>query len=127
MSGAPVTIHVPGDASATSLGANATARAIEAEAARRGRAVRIVRNGSRGLYWLEPLVEVATAAGRVAYGPVSAAEVPKLFDAGMLEGGPHTLRLGDIAVTSISREPAASHRRAPGSRRSDQPGGLCRA
>ena len=80
------------------MGADATARAIEAEAAKRGREVRIVRNGSRGLYWLEPLVEVVTAAGRVAYGPVSAAEVPKLLDAGMLEGAPHALRLGDIGT-----------------------------
>ena len=98
MSGAPVTIFVPGDASATSLGADATARAIEAEAAKRGREVHIVRNGSRGLFWLEPLVEVVTAAGRVAYGPVSAADVPKLFDAGMLEGAAHALRLGDIGT-----------------------------
>jgi formate dehydrogenase iron-sulfur subunit len=112
MSGAPVTIHVPGDASATSLGANATARAIETEAVKRGGEVRVVRNGSRGLYWLEPLVEVATAAGRVAYGPVSAAEVPKLFDAGMLEGGPHTLRLGDIS----SHPYLASQQRLTGAR-----------
>ena len=50
--------------------------------------------GSRGLYWLEPLVEVQTDAGRVAYGPVRAADVPGLLDAGLLNGGPHALRLG---------------------------------
>jgi len=92
----PVTVYVPGDASACSVGADATARALEAEAAKRGRAVRVVRNGSRGLYWLEPLVEVVTPAGRVAYGPVGAGEVSKLLDAGLLEGGAHALRLGDI-------------------------------
>ena len=95
---APVTVYVPADASALSLGAEAVARTLGAEAARRGREVRIVRNGSRGLYWLEPLVEVVTAAGRVAYGPVAAAQVPKLLDAGLLEGGAHELRLGDIAT-----------------------------
>ncbi|HET7810465.1 MAG TPA: NADH-ubiquinone oxidoreductase-F iron-sulfur binding region domain-containing protein [Steroidobacteraceae bacterium] len=94
----PVTVYVPGDASALSLGAGQVARVLGAEAARRGREVRIVRNGSRGLYWLEPLVEVVTPAGRVAYGPVTAAQVPKLLDAGLLEGGAHELRLGDIAT-----------------------------
>jgi formate dehydrogenase iron-sulfur subunit len=98
MSGAPVIVYVPGDASATSLGANATARAIEVEASKRGREVRVVRNGSRGLFWLEPLVEVATTSGRVAYGPVHAADVGKLLDAGMLEGAAHALRLGDIGT-----------------------------
>jgi formate dehydrogenase iron-sulfur subunit len=93
-----ITVYVPGDASALSVGAERVARAIEAEAAKRGRAVRIVRNGSRGLYWLEPLVEVVTAAGRVAYGPVQPAQVAKLLDAGLLEGGAHELRLGDITT-----------------------------
>ena len=45
-----------------------------------------MRNGSRGLCWLEPLVEVETALGRVAYGPVAAADLPALLDAGLLEG-----------------------------------------
>ncbi len=93
-----VTLYVPGDASAVSVGADRVAQALEVEAGKRGRQVRIVRNGSRGLFWLEPLVEVVTAAGRVAYGPVSAAQVPKLLDAGLLEGGAQELRLGDMAV-----------------------------
>jgi formate dehydrogenase iron-sulfur subunit len=93
-----VVVYVPGDASAVSIGADAVARALETEARKRGRELRIVRNGSRGMFWLEPLVEVVTPAGRVAYGPVQAAQVPKLFDAGLLEGGAHELRLGDIAA-----------------------------
>jgi len=93
-----VTVYVPGDASAASVGADGVARALEIEAAKRGRGVRIVRNGSRGLYWLEPLVEVVTPVGRIAYGPVHAAQVPKLLDAGLLDGGPHELRLGDMAA-----------------------------
>ncbi|HYM01489.1 MAG TPA: formate dehydrogenase, partial [Stellaceae bacterium] len=65
-------IYVPGDAAALSVGAQSVATAIRREiAARRADAV-IVRNGSRGLFWLEPLVEVETPAGRIAYGPVSA-------------------------------------------------------
>ena len=68
-------IYVPRDASALSLGAEAVARAIVAEARHRGLEVRVVRNGSRGLFWLEPLVEVVTPSGRHAYGPVTAADV----------------------------------------------------
>ena len=89
-----VRIYVPRDATALSLGAEAMANAIVAEAQRRGLEVRLVRNGSRGLFWLEPLVEVETAAGRVAYGPVRAQDVAGLFDAGFLDGGKHALGHG---------------------------------
>ena len=65
------TIFVPGDAAALALGADAVATAISEEAARRGIAIKLVRNGSRGMVWLEPLVEVATPRGRIAYGPVA--------------------------------------------------------
>jgi len=88
------TIFVPRDSTALALGADDVARAIEQEAARRGADVRIVRNGSRGMFWLEPLVEVQTAQGRVAYGPVAAGDVPALFDAGFLAGGAHALAHG---------------------------------
>jgi formate dehydrogenase iron-sulfur subunit len=84
-------IFVPGDAAARALGADAVAAAVLAEAARRGLAVTLVRNGSRGMVWLEPLVEVETDAGRVAFGPVRAADVPGLFEAGF---GDHPLALG---------------------------------
>jgi formate dehydrogenase iron-sulfur subunit len=87
-------IYVPRDAAALAVGADDVARAIESEAARRGQALRIVRNGSRGLLWLEPLVEIATPAGRVAYGPVQAEDIPALFDAGWLQGGAHALGHG---------------------------------
>ncbi len=53
-----------------------------------------MRNGSRGLFWLEPLVEVETAAGRIAYGPLRAQDVAGLFEADFLHGGAHALRLG---------------------------------
>jgi len=91
-----VTVYVPQEATARALGADAVAAAIAAEAERRGRAVRIVRNGSRGLFWLEPLVEVVVPDGRIAYGPVSDTAVPALFDAGFLVGGAHPLRQGLI-------------------------------
>ena len=87
-------IFVPHDAGALALGADEVERAIVATERRRGIEVEIVRTGSRGLYWLEPMIEVATAQGRIAYGPVHADDIEPLFDAGFLDGGPHPLRLG---------------------------------
>jgi formate dehydrogenase iron-sulfur subunit len=88
------TVYVPRDSSALSVGADEVAQAIASTAAAHGNDIRLVRNGSRGLFWLEPMVEVATPAGRIAYGPVSPADLPGLFDAGFLRGGPHGLLLG---------------------------------
>jgi formate dehydrogenase iron-sulfur subunit len=88
------TVFVPKDAGALSLGAEEVARAISAEAQRHNLALQLVRNGSRGAYWLEPLVEVLTPAGRSAYGPVGVADVPGLFAANFLSGGAHPLALG---------------------------------
>jgi formate dehydrogenase iron-sulfur subunit len=88
------TVFVPRDAAALSLGAEDVARAIASEAAARRIDVTIVRNGTRGMVWLEPLVEVALSNGRAGYGPVTAADVRGLFDAGFLEGGKHPLNLG---------------------------------
>jgi formate dehydrogenase iron-sulfur subunit len=85
---------VPRDSAALAAGAERVARKIAEEAAARGVDIRIVRNGSRGLLWLEPMVEVATEQGRVAYGPVTVADVAGLFDAGFAQGGAHSLNLG---------------------------------
>lgn len=87
-------VYVPGDASALALGADDVAVAVAAEAARRGIDIQLVRNGSRGMSWLEPLVEVATSRGRIAYGPVAASDVCSLFAGGCMSGGVHRLRLG---------------------------------
>lgn len=86
-----IRIFVPIDAAAQSVGANEVAAAIASEAGKRGVDIELVRNGSRGMLWLEPLVEVATDSGRIAYGPVSVADVASLFEAGFLSGGPHAL------------------------------------
>jgi formate dehydrogenase iron-sulfur subunit len=91
-----VKIYVPGDSAALSVGANGVAEAIAREARKRGLEINVVRNGSRGLFWLEPLVEVETGARRLAYGPIEPAEAPSLFDAGFLSGGAHAKALGRI-------------------------------
>jgi formate dehydrogenase iron-sulfur subunit len=87
-------VFVPVDAAACAVGAEATAQALAAEARRRQLEVQLIRNGSRGLLWLEPLVEVETAAGRHAYGPVQVADVAGLFAADFLSGAAHPLSLG---------------------------------
>jgi formate dehydrogenase iron-sulfur subunit len=87
-------VFIPADAAAKSVGADAVANAVRDEAARRGLALEIVRTGSRGLLWLELMIEVATPHGRIAYGPVRAGDVASLFDAGFLDGGEHALSLG---------------------------------
>jgi len=62
-------VFVPGDAAAVSVGADEVAAAFEAAGAQ------VVRNGSRGMLWLEPLVELDTDAGRVGCGNVTPADV----------------------------------------------------
>ncbi len=89
-----ITVFVPRDAAALSVGADEVAAAIAAEAKKLKKDVKIVRNGSRGMLYLEPLIEVQTAKGRVAYGPVSAQDVPDLFKAGLLDGKAHKLGHG---------------------------------
>jgi formate dehydrogenase iron-sulfur subunit len=74
-------IYVPRDAAARSMGADATAHAIAVEAERRGLEIQLIRNGSRGLLWLEPMVELEVAAGRYAYGPVQPQDAPSLLEA----------------------------------------------
>ncbi len=88
-------IYVPGDAAAVAVGADDVATAIEVAAKGRGTPAEIVRNGSRGLHWLEPMVEVATATGRIAYGPVGIADVEAILRAATSNDGAHPLRLGD--------------------------------
>ena len=89
-----VTIHVPGDAVAVACGADAVVAALEREAAAAGTALRIVRTGSRGMHWLEPLVEVTTADGRIGYGPVEADDVAGLVANGLFEGRGDALCIG---------------------------------
>ncbi len=85
--------YIPLDAGAVAVGADEVVVALEKAAAQRKAAIEIVRTGSRGLYWLEPMVEVATEQGRVAFGPVTTADVASVLEAA-LSNGKHALRLG---------------------------------
>ncbi|MGO9419763.1 formate dehydrogenase beta subunit [Roseiarcus sp.] len=89
-------VFVPADSSALSVGADTVAAALTAEARRRGIDLSIVRTGSRGLFWLEPLVETDGADGRMGYGPIAPQDAASLLDAGFLTGGPHPKALGRV-------------------------------
>jgi formate dehydrogenase iron-sulfur subunit len=84
-------IFVSCDSAALSVGAEAVATAVQNEIVSRKLDAKLVRNGSRGMLWLEPLLEVETAEGRVGYGPVTLTDVKSIFDN---LGGPHKLNLG---------------------------------
>lgn len=81
-----VRVYVPGDMAAVAVGADQVAAALLSEAARRGVAIELVRNGSRGAFELEPLVEVETPAGRIGYSRVAPSQVAALAEAGLFEG-----------------------------------------
>ena len=85
---------VPRDAAARAVGADKVAIAVREEAERQGLEIEIVRTGSRGLFWLEPMVEVETLGGRIAFGPVAARDVPGLLAGGLSIGARHPLCLG---------------------------------
>jgi formate dehydrogenase iron-sulfur subunit len=87
-------VYVPGDAVAVACGADQVAAALRGHADRLGLDVTIVRNGSRGMHWLEPLVEITTRDGRIGYGPVDVADVDGLVAAGFFDGAPHPLGIG---------------------------------
>jgi len=93
---AATSIYAPRETAAVSVGADEVAVEIARQAKRRGDTVRLIRNGSWGATWLEPLVEVVVDDKRIAYGNVEAADVPGMFDAGLLGGGDHARRLGPI-------------------------------
>jgi formate dehydrogenase iron-sulfur subunit len=87
-------VFVPCDAAAIAVGADEVAAAVAREAQRLGAEITLVRNGSRGMFELEPLVEVEIAEGRVGYARLAAEDVPGLIAAGMLDGKPHEACVG---------------------------------
>ena len=87
-------VYIPCDTSAVAVGADKVATTLKSEAERLGLEVDIIRNGSRGMFWLEPMLEVVTPQGRVAYGPVRKTDIASLLEADFLQGGDHPLKLG---------------------------------
>lgn len=87
-----IRVYVPRDSAARSVGADEVALRIAHLAPNAD----LIRNGSRGMLWLEPFVEVETSSGRVGYGPVTPDDVEALLAAGMLEGRDHPLGHGCV-------------------------------
>ncbi len=92
-------VFVPADAAAVAVGADEVAAAL-ARAMPEG--TTIVRTGSRGLFWLEPLIEVEREGLRFGFGPVTAADVPGLVDA-LIGGGDHPTALGPVDELAFLR------------------------
>ena len=92
-----IKIFVSKDSAALSLGADQVAAAIAKEAQARKLDIQIVRNSSRGLFWLETLVEVETVQGRIGFGPINPNDVKSLFDADFIKGAKHPLALGLVS------------------------------
>lgn len=73
-------IYLPLDSAAVALGADEIAAAILQHAQSLNIDVTLIRNGSRGMVFLEPMAEVDTPTGRLGFGPMTLADVPALFN-----------------------------------------------
>ncbi len=88
--------YVPRDTTALAVGADEVATALQAAASRRGIELELIRNGSRGAFWLEPLVEVERGSERLAFGPVGVADTESLLSAMVEDSNIHPLSLGCV-------------------------------
>ena len=108
-----VKLFLPGDTTACALGADKVAAELMSAAQNRNVEVEITRNGSRGAFWLEPLLEVETDVGRIAFGPVTTRDVAGLFEAGFPGDCEHRLRLGHVEdIEWLSRQDRLTFARA---------------
>ena len=89
-----ITVFVPRDSAALAVGADRVAKAVAAQAQTRNMDIRLVRNSSRGMFWLEPLLEINTSDGRVAFGPVEPEDIVDIFEQGLGQATQHPLYLG---------------------------------
>jgi len=106
-------VFIPGDTTACALGADAVAAQVRRQADKRGLGVEVIRNGSRGAFWLEPLIEVESEQGRTAFGPVTVADVAGLFEAGFPGPCDHGLCLGNVAdIEWLNRQDRLTFSRA---------------
>lgn len=87
-------LYLPFDSLARAVGADEVAVALATQARERNLPLDLQRTSSRGLYWLEPLLEVDSPQGRIGFGPLTAADVPSVLDALQGESSDHPLALG---------------------------------
>ncbi|WDI31348.1 NADH-ubiquinone oxidoreductase-F iron-sulfur binding region domain-containing protein [Hyphococcus flavus] len=86
-------LFLPLDSVAIAMGADDVADALQNEAAKRKIKLELVRTGSRGMHWLEPLLEVEKDCKRIGYGPVSEDDAVSVLDA-ILGDGRHDKCVG---------------------------------
>lgn len=91
-----IRVFIPADTTACALGADEVATAVMRQAQQKGLDIEIIRSGSRGAFWLEPMLEIESGGERFAFGPVSAGEVAGLFEAGFPGLCKHGLSLGKV-------------------------------
>lgn len=88
-------LFVPRDTTACSLGADSVAASLQQAIEQQQLPLEIVRNGSRGMYWLEPLIELDTDQGRIGFGPVTRDKVGEFITSRFWEhNAEHPLYLG---------------------------------
>ena len=106
-------VFIPGDTTACALGADAVADEVLLQAQNRSLEVEIIRNGSRGAFWLEPLLEIESGDGRIAFGPMTPNDVAGLFESGFPHDCEHPLMLGKVAdIEWLSRQDRLTFERA---------------
>ncbi|MEO1042042.1 MAG: NADH-ubiquinone oxidoreductase-F iron-sulfur binding region domain-containing protein [Pseudomonadota bacterium] len=88
-------LFLPLDSVAISLGADELAVALVRTAEEQGVEIDIVRTGSRGLHWLEPLLEVERNGTRVGYGPIDEQEAGDVLTA-LVADGSHDKCVGPV-------------------------------
>lgn len=89
-----IKIYIPQDSASKSVGADQVAIEVSKVATTNNLDIEIIRNGSRGMLWLEPLIEVETKNGRVGFGPISVSEIQSLIDQDFLNNQTHPLCIG---------------------------------
>jgi len=94
-----IKIYVPRDTTALALGAEEVSQRVEQELFGRDLDAELVRNGSRGMFWLEPMLEVDTPAGRVGFGPLTPNDVTDLFEQDFLHN------LSSIRIANLEQHP----------------------
>jgi len=88
------TLYLPADSLARAVGADEVSTALITQAKESNLPLELQRTSSRGLYWLEPLLEVDSPQGRLGFGPMTAADVPSVLEALQNPSSHHPLALG---------------------------------
>lgn len=106
-------VYVPQDTTACALGADRLAEALAVEAVGQDLAIDLVRNGSRGLFWLEPLIEVEFRGRRIAFGPATVDAAASIIAALNTAPESHPLYLGETeAIEYLKKQQRLTFARA---------------